>query len=333
MRWPGWTVAGVVGLAACGGAGGDAAPAEEGPLVIKLGHVGPPGSLYELVAAEYARRVAEASGGAVTVEVFGASQLGGDETLLQKLKLGTVDISLPSTVMSSTVDAFGLFELPYLIRDRAHMRAVEDSVFWPELAPLAQQEGYRILAVWENGFRHITNNRGPIRTPADLSGIKLRVPRGVWRVRLFQTYGANPSPMPFSEVFVALQTGVMDGQENPLSQIYSAKLHEVQDYLTLSEHVYTPSYVTMSVQRWRRLPVEAQRALEETAREMRAHVHQEAQRMDTEFLAALEAEGIRINRADRDAFLRASEDVYAEFGALIPGGDELIRRARSAGDG
>ena len=100
-----------------------------------------------------------------------------------------------------------------------------------------------MLAVWENGYRHITNNKRPIKVPDDLKGIKLRVPEGKWRVKMFQAYGANPSPMKFSELFTALQTGVMDGEENPLTQIYSAKLQEVQKYLSLSGHVYTPAYL------------------------------------------------------------------------------------------
>ncbi len=108
------------------------------------------------------------------------------------------------------------------------------------LAPAAEKKGLKVIAVWENGTRHITNSKRPIKAPADLQGIKLRVPEGKWRVKMFQAYGANPSPMKFSELFTALQTGVMDGQENPFTQIYSAKLQEVQKFLSLSGHVYTP---------------------------------------------------------------------------------------------
>ena len=97
----------------------------------------------------------------------------------------------------------------------------------PVMAPAAEKDGYKILGVWENGFRQITNNKRPINTPQDLQGIKLRVPSGVWRVKMFQSYGANPSPMAFSEVFVALQTGVMDGQENPLAQIYPSRFYAI----------------------------------------------------------------------------------------------------------
>ena len=146
------------------------------------------------------------------------------------------------------MDLFGIFEMPYIVKDRKHMARIEKDVFWPKLAPEAEKKGLKVLAVWENGSRHITNNKRPIKAPADLQGIKLRVPEGKWRVKMFQAYGANPSPMKFSELFTALQTGVMDGQENPFTQIYSAKLQEVQKFLSLSGHVYTPAYVTVGRQ-------------------------------------------------------------------------------------
>ncbi len=225
-------------LAACG--------EPSGLHELKFGHVGEPGSLFALSADEFARRANARLPADYRVVVYGSSQLGGDELLLQKIKLGTVDFALPSTVMSSQIDAFGLFEMPYLVRDRAHMRAIEQAVVWPDLASLAEEAGYHVIAVWENGFRHVTNSRRPIVRPTDLAGIKLRTPRGVWRVKLFQTLGANPTPMALSEVFVGLQTGVIDGQENPLAQIWGSKLYEVQKYLSLTSHVYTPAYVVVS---------------------------------------------------------------------------------------
>ena len=188
-------------------------------LEIKLGHVGEPGSLFQKSADEYARRANAKLGSKAKVITYGSSQLGSDEEMIQKLKLGTLDMALPSTVMSSQVDLFGIFEMPYLVKDRAHMQRIEKEIFWAKLEPEAEKKGLKVLAVWENGFRQITNNKRPIKVPADLAGIKLRVPGGKWRVKMFQAYGANPSPMKFSEVFAALQTGVMDGEENPFTQI------------------------------------------------------------------------------------------------------------------
>jgi tripartite ATP-independent periplasmic transporter solute receptor, DctP family len=312
-----------------GGCTGDAGA----PRELKFGHVGEPGSLFALSAEEFARRANARLPDGYRVAVFGSSQLGGDELLLQKIKLGTVDFALPSTVMSSQIDAFGLFEMPYLVRDRAHMRAIEKEVVWPDLAPLAEAAGYRILAVWENGFRHVTNNVRPIETPRDLSGIKLRTPRGVWRVKLFQAFGANPTPMPLSEVFIGLQTGVLDGQENPLAQIWGSKLYEVQKYLSLTSHVYTPAYVVVSPSRFAALPADVQRILEEEARATQAFVHEAAARLDRELLDSVRAAGVAVNAPEREAFRQASQAIYEEFGRTVPGGEELIRRALAAGGG
>jgi tripartite ATP-independent transporter DctP family solute receptor len=299
---------------------------------IKLGHVGEPGSLFALSADEFARAANEKLGDKAKVVVFGSSQLGTDEELMQKLRLGTADMALPSSVMSSVVPDFGLFEMPYLVKDREHMRKIEAAVVWPTLAPAAEEQGYKMLAVWENGFRHITNNKRPIVTPEDLSGIKLRTPSGEWRVKMFQAYGANPTPMSFSEVFTALQTGVVDGQENPLTQIASGKFQEVQDYLSMTGHVYTPAYLLVGLNRWNGLPEDVRQILEETAKETQAFVYESAERLEGELLAQMQAESdIQVNEADKDAFIAASDAIYKEFGTQVEGGAGMIEKAISLG--
>src|ERR1043165_5983958 len=280
---------------------------------LKLGHVGDPGSLIGAAADEFAKRANTKLGGKYKIITYGSSQLGGDKELLQKLKLGTVDFAEPSTVMSSEADIFGVFEMPYLVKDREHMKRIEKELFWSKIEPAAEKKGLKLLAVWENGFRHITNNKRPIVTPADLQGIKLRVPEGKWRVKMFQAYGANPSPMKFSEVFTALQTGVMDGEENPFAQIYSAKFYEVQKYLSLTGHVYTPAYVVVGARKWATLPADVRKILEEPAKETQAYVYETAAKDDKDLLEKLKAAGMVVNEADKDAFIAASKPVYDEF--------------------
>ena len=294
---------------------------------IKFGHVGEPGSLFAKSAEEFAKRANSKLGNKAKVVVYGSSQLGGDKELLQKLKLGTVDIALPSTVMSSESDLFGIFEMPYLVKDRKHMQAIEKEIVWPKLAPEAEKKGLKVIAVWENGYRHITNNRKPIKLPGDLQGIKLRVPEGKWRVKMFQAYGANPSPMKFSEVFTALQTGVMDGQENPFSQIVSAKFQEVQKYLSLTGHVYTPAYATVGAKKWGALPADVRKVLEDTAKELQAFVYATAEKDENELLQKIKAAGVQVNEADKPAFVKASKAVYDEFGQSVKGSKELIDKA------
>ena len=298
---------------------------------LKFGHVGEPGSLIGASADEFARRANAKLGGKYKVVTYGSSQLGGDKELLQKVKLGTVDFAQPSTVMSSEADIFGVFEMPYLVKDREHMKRIEKELFWSKMAPEAEKKGLKLLAVWENGYRHITNNKHPINTPADLKGLKLRVPEGKWRVKMFQAYGANPSPMKFSEVFTALQTGVMDGQENPFAQIASAKFYEVQKYLSITGHVYTPSYVAVGTKKWATLPADARQTLEATARETQAWVYEKAARDDEELLAKMKAGGIRVNNANKDAFIAASKAVYEEYAKEVPGAKQIIDRAIALG--
>jgi len=298
---------------------------------IKFGHVGEPGSLFAASAEEFAKRANAKLGGKAKVVVYGSSQLGGDKELLQKLKLGTVDIALPSTVMSSEADLFGVFEMPYLVKDRKHMQRIEKEVFWKTLAPAAEARGLKVIAVWENGYRHITNSKRPINKPADLQGIKLRVPEGKWRVKMFQTYGANPSPMKFSEVFTALQTGVMDGQENPFTQIYSAKFQEVQKFLSLTGHVYTPAYATVGAKKWASLPAEVRKTLESVAKETQSFVYQEAAKAEDDLLAKLKSGGMQVNTPDKNAFVAASKPVYEEFAKEVKGAKEVIDRAIALG--
>jgi tripartite ATP-independent transporter DctP family solute receptor len=300
-------------------------------LELKFGHVGEPGSLFDVSATEFAKRANAKLAGKATIVVYGSSQLGGDKEMLQKLKLGTLDFALPSTVMSSEADLFGLFEMPYLVKDRAHMQKIEKAIFWSKLEPAAEVKGLKILAVWENGYRHITNNKHPIVKPEDLKGIKLRIPEGKWRLRMFQAYGSNPSPMKLSEVFTALSTGVMDGQENPLTQIWSQKFQEVQKYLSLTGHVYTPAFVAVGAKRWDSLPADVRKILDDTAKETQAYVYAQATKDDEQLVAKFTAAGVKVNQADKDAFIAASKGIYDEFGTEVPGSKALIEQAIALG--
>ena len=293
---------------------------------IKLGHVGAPGSLFAQSAELYAAKVNAQLGDKAKVVVYGSSQLGSDSELLKKLKLGTADLALVSTVMTSVAPEFGVFEMPYLVQNRDHAARIAKDVTHPVLGPVALKAGYRILGVWENGYREITNNKRPIVKPADLDGVKLRVPGGVWRVKMFKAYGASPSPMELKEVFVALQTGVMDGQENPLTQIYSQKFQEVQKYLSLTGHVYTPAYLAGGAS-WSRLPADVQKVLSDTAVALEPEILKLAAKLDGELIDKMKASGIQVNEADKPAFVAASKAIYEEFAKEVPMGKELIDKS------
>jgi tripartite ATP-independent transporter DctP family solute receptor len=298
---------------------------------IKLAHVGKPGSLLEMTSQEFAKRANAKLGDKAKVVVYGSSQLGGDSELMKKLKLGTVELAQPSTVVSSYVPSFGVFEMPYLVKDRDHMARIREQIVFPKMVPEAEKAGYQIIGVWENGFRQITNNKHPIVKPEDLQGIKLRVPKGVWRVKMFKAYGANPTPLGFSEVFVALQTGAMDGQENPLAQIWSGHFQEVQKFLSMTGHVYTPSYIVAGAA-FKRLPADVQKIVADTAKEMQPAALKMAADLDGELLDKIKkTPSIAVNEADKDAFIKASKPVYEEFAKEVPGGQALIDQALALG--
>lgn len=297
-------------------------------LTLKFGHVGKPGSLFEASVNAFAACSNSALGDKAEVQTFGSSQLGKDKELLQKLKLGQITFSLPSSVMSSVADEFGVFEMPYIIKDREHMKRVQ-SELGDTFQKAAQSKGYRILGYFENGFRHITNNTRPINVPTDLAGIKLRTPKGAWRVKMFKLYGANPTPMAFSEVFTALQTAVIDGQENPYAQIASAKFQEVQKYLSITGHVYTPAYVLVSESNFAKLPADVQGGLEKCASDSQKFVYEHAAKLETELLDVIKAAGVAVNNADNAAFIAASKPIYDEFAKTVTGGSELISKVQS----
>jgi tripartite ATP-independent transporter DctP family solute receptor len=281
------------------------------------------------MADEYAKRANAALKGKVEVKVFHSSQLGSDEQMMRGIKVGAPEMVAPSTVMS-TVDAkFGVFEMPYLIVSRAHMKKVaENKQVQSQLFAGLPAKGIRVLGVWENGFRHITNNARPIVKPDDLKGIKLRVPGGVWRVKMFKAYGANPSPMPFAEVYSALQSGVMDGQENPFPQIASAKFQEVQKFLSLSGHVYTPAYLVVGEDVWKKLPQDVHATLSKIAVEIGDFARSEGERLDRDLMAKL-APPMKANEVDKEAFIKASVSIYEDFGKEVAGGADLVKLIQS----
>ena len=324
-RVVGFAVAVVLGLAVLAVATGESTAA----TVIRMGHVGYPGSLLAVANDEFAKRVNEALKGKYEVKVFHSSQLGSDEEMLKGIKVGMLEMFQPSTIMSTVDPKFGVFEMPYLFKDRVHVKKVaEDAQVKTALFDPLPEKGLRFLGMWENGFRVITNNVRPIMKPEDLKGIKLRVPSGVWRVKMFRAYGANPTPLAYGEVFAALQAGVMDGQENPFPQIWGGKFHEVQKYLSLTDHVYTPAYSIVAERFWKTLPPDVQQVLAKISVEVGDFARKEGARMDKDLEEKM-AKSLKINEVDKDAFVAASKPVYEEFAKEVKDGKGVVDRILS----
>ena len=203
-----------------------------------------------------------------------------------------------------------------MVKDRAHMARIEKEVFWPSLAPLAEKKGLKVIAVWENGYRHITNNKKPVKVPDDLKGFKLRVPEGKWRVKMFQTYGANPSPMKFSEVFTALQTGVVDGAENNAPSFFTSNHYSTgAKFYTQTNHLIIPELLVVSKVTWDKLSKDDQALLKKFGREAQLEQRALWDKSVEDYTAKLKAAGVEFINVDTKAFYDATAPVRAKYGA------------------
>lgn len=204
-------------------------------------------SHYGAGAQAWAAHVEKATNNAFKVQQFPSSALGGERELIEGLQLGTIEAILVSTgALSNFVPEVGVVDIPFLFRDTAHARKVFDGPIGQGLLDKFKQRGLIALAWGEQGFRHLSNNKLPVNTPADLKGLKIRTMENPVHLLAFRTLGAAPTPMAWPEVIGALQQGVIDGQENPLSVFVSAKLWQVQKNLTLTGHVYAPVALIVS---------------------------------------------------------------------------------------
>lgn len=327
-----WAIVGslllVVGSVAPVGAG-----SSSGPIVLRLGHVVATGHPYHYGATEFARLVAERTGGRVRVDVYPAGQLGpGEREEVEALQLGGIDLVVTGTaVLANFLPDLAVMDLPFLFRDYAHVDAVLDGPVGEELLRRLEQANLNItgLALWEQGFRHLTNDRRPVLTPADVRGLKIRVQENPIHVDSFNTLGALATPMAWGEVYTALQQGVIDGQENPIPVLTSHKIYEVQRHLALTGHFYSPAIIIINTQRFRSLPADIRQILVETARDVSRSERQVAREMEARQVDELRALGMQVTEPDRAAFQSALQSVYDKyrprFGGMV---DRILQAGR-----
>jgi tripartite ATP-independent transporter DctP family solute receptor len=289
------------------------APSGEKPvekLVLKLSSTSSAGgALYES-GAKFKQLVEERSGGNIEVKLFADGQLAKDLDAIDAHKTGAIEMSLPSTAMAQVNPKFGVFDIPFLFKNHAAVQMFSEGDVWKnDLQPLFLENGLVGLGFVENGFRHITNNVRPINVPADLKGIKLRVPQSKLRVAMFQQFGANPITMDFSEVFTALQQGVVDGQENPYVQIDAGKFYETQKYLSITSHTYTPGYLTASKVWFDGLTKEQQDLITQAAVDAGTWSREFGRDGEAALVKKFTDAGMVVNTADQAAFLSQVQPV------------------------
>jgi len=281
--------------------------------MLKFGHVLAPSHPKNLGAEKFKEILEANSPQLVKVEIFPSSQLGSERDLTEGMQLGTVDIAIVPGVIANFVPLMKVLNLPYIFRDREHVKKVLDGEIGKKLASGLPSVGLRLLAYWENGFRQITNNKRPIYTPEDLKGIKIRVPENKVYLDTFAKWGADVITMSFGELYVALQQNTVDGQENPFAIIDTNKFYEVQKYLSLTNHFYCPAQVLISEITWKKLSPEMQKAVVKAAEEARDYERQLLLERDSSYLANLKDHGMQVNKVDLDKFKNVAKPIWNKY--------------------
>ncbi|MCX7786651.1 MAG: TRAP transporter substrate-binding protein [Spirochaetes bacterium] len=284
------------------------------PVVLRIAHTHTEEGLYFKGSVKFKELVESRSNGKIKVEHYPNGQLGADKDIQEGVKLGTIETGLSSSPVVSLNDYYKLLDAPYLFVSRDHMSKVLDGEIGAKMAKPLEDVGIKHLGYWENGFRHITNNKRPIYKPDDLAGIKLRIPESAVRMNTFKAFGANPVAMPFTEVFGALQQGIIDGQENPLATIYQASLHEVQKYLSFTGHVYSAVHLLMNKKLFDSLPADLQKILIDAGKETAQYTRKLGDEADKKLADLMhQKSGIQINQADVKSFVALSKPIWKQI--------------------
>ncbi|MBV2180523.1 MAG: TRAP transporter substrate-binding protein [Castellaniella sp.] len=284
-------------------------------------------SHYGAGAAAFAKAL-ESSEPNFKIQQFPNSQLGGEREVIEGLQLGTIDLAIVSTGATlNFVPQTGVFDIPFLFRDLAHARKVLDGKIGQDMLAEFPKRGLVALAWGEQGFRHLTNNVRPVKEPADIKGLKIRTTENPIHIAAFKQLGVLATPMAWPEVATALQQGTIDGQENPLSVLVSVKIWQLQKYLSLTAHVYGPALILMSPSVYNGLPDADKAKFKDAALAGAQAMRQFVDKIETDGVETLKANGMQVNTVDHAAFVKAVEPVYPQYYKQF--GKELVESIRN----
>lgn len=270
----------------------------DGPRTLRLGHYGSASDTVTKAALHFKDLVEKNSDGALRVSVHPGGELGDDAARLQSTRLGALDLTVAGNpYFTSFLPVMNLLDLPYLLEGPEHVARVLDGAVGSGLLERLSPHRLVGLAYWEVGFRHLTNSVRPVNAPADLRTLKIRTTPNESHVKAFELLGASPAQMPFPELYLALQTRAVDGQENPINQIFSMRFFEVQSFMSLTRHAYTAAPIVASASRFSTLSSEHQELLFEAARNTSNFQRDLNARMDAESLERIGEAGILINES------------------------------------
>jgi len=305
--WRGVTV-GVVAICVLGLA--SVGVSEAATIKFGIGH--PPTHSFVKATEKFKELIEKRTNGQLKVEIFPSSQLGGEREMQEMVALGTLEMSVSGiTVIYEPL--YALLEAPFLYRDRDHIKKVMASPIVAELGESLLKKGIRYIGFYENGFRNITNSKRAINAPADVKGLKIRTPENLAQIETFKALGAVATPMAFSELYNALAQGVVDGQENPLQNIWNGKFYEVQKHLAMTGHIYNSAYILISDKFWSGLSADHRKALAESIQEASAFQLDMVANLDKQLLEDMKAKGMQVTMPDRNAFRTATAPAYDVF--------------------
>ncbi|MDX1809549.1 MAG: DctP family TRAP transporter solute-binding subunit [Sulfurospirillaceae bacterium] len=303
---------------------------------IKFSHVVSPNTPKGKAADFFAKRVKELTNGKVEVIVFPNSQLYTDKAVMKALKIGNVQMACPSfSKFTALVPQLQLFDLPFLFKGAKGVHDVMDGKVGQKLKDLVTAKGFVALNYWDNGFKDMSSNKKPILWPKDADGQKFRIMSSKVLEAQMKAIGGNPQVLPFSEVYSALQQGVVDAAENPLSNFWTKKFYEVQTSLTLTEHGYLGYLVVMSKKFWNKLPANLKPKIIQAMNEATIYERKEAKELENSFLTKLKGYAKKsgklkiytLTAAQNAAWHKAMEAIYPKFYGTI--GKDLIQEAQA----
>ena len=287
----------------------------DAPVTLKLAHTVAVDHPYHKAMVKMAEIVETRSGGALKIQIFPSGQMGNLREMLESISLGTLDMGYPGSAHVGKYNArFSIFQTPYIATDVDQMlRAASSPLIAEEIEKTAKEANIRVLSFPYSGTRHITTSNKPIYTPADMEGLKIRTPELPMTMEFMRMVGASPTPMSLSELYLALQQGVVDGQENPVTTIYYAKLHEVQKYLNLSSHIILLQAIVIGENVYQKLTPEQRTIVKEAADEAAVYQRKLIEDGDSKILENIKNEGVTVVETDVNAFRTATKGIVDKF--------------------
>lgn len=301
-------------------------------LKLTLGHGAAVGNPRHEASVKFAEVLKARTGGRIEVQVAPSAQLGDDAAMVTALRTGALDISANSQgAVANAVPEYAAFGMPFLFSSAAAAFKLLDGPLGKELADRSADKGLVLLGTWDNGIRQMTNSKRAITKVEDMKGLKMRVPPDATLVDIMKSLGAESQQIKFAELYVALQQGVVDGQENPLVNIHASKLYEVQKHLALTNHQFQMTPFLMSKRSWDKLSDADKKAVQEAAAEATALQRKLSQEADDKLLAELKAKGVQVTTPDKAAFAKATADVDDKWmaGLIGPYVKKVIAAARA----